>query len=208
MYVSTNGGGLWTRRHNGVPNAVGTLPRSQVIRSANEFFVGLGNATNTLVGVYRTTNQGVSWSEFNNGVLLNSYTIRGLDIKTTGDTTIFSGAAHPTLPAGQGVFEYTWPPLAVGDPDPNLPAEFSLSQNYPNPFNPVTNISFDIPAASFVELSVFDVSGKEIMKLVNEQKTHGRYEVTFNAGNLSSGVYFYRLKAGEISRTMKMILVK
>jgi hypothetical protein len=210
MYVSTNGGGLWVRRHNGVPNAVGTLPRAQVIRngSSSEFFVGLGNATNTGIGVYRSTDQGLSWTQFNNGLMLNTYTVRGLDFKATGDTTIFAGVAHPTLPTGQGVFEYSLPLVGISDPDPWIPQEYSLYQNFPNPFNPVTNIEFVIPVNSYVKLRVFNSAGKEVKTLVDRQLGKGKYSVMFDGAEFSSGVYFYELKAGDYSSVKKMMFIK
>lgn len=89
-----------------------------------------------------------------------------------------------------------------------VPVEFSLSQNYPNPFNPATKISFDIPSGSMVSLKVFDIAGNEVITLVNEQKNAGSYSVSFNGSNLSSGIYLYRLQAGEFSFTRKMTLIK
>jgi hypothetical protein len=88
------------------------------------------------------------------------------------------------------------------------PENFSLSQNYPNPFNPVTNIKFAIPSTGFVKLVVFDVLGREVASLVNEEMTAGNYTVDFDASSLSSGVYFYRIDAGNFTQTKKMLLVK
>ncbi len=92
--------------------------------------------------------------------------------------------------------------------DKVLPTEFSLSQNYPNPFNPSTNINFSIPEASFVNLKIFDVLGKEVAILVNERLNAGNYNYNFNANGLPSGVYFYRLRAGSFVSTKKMILMR
>ncbi|MBX2975584.1 MAG: T9SS type A sorting domain-containing protein [Ignavibacteriaceae bacterium] len=89
-----------------------------------------------------------------------------------------------------------------------VPTEFSLSQNYPNPFNPSTKISYAIPATANVTLKVFDVVGNEVATLVNESKEPGNYEVTFEAGNLSNGVYFYELKANEFRVVKKLVLMK
>lgn len=89
-----------------------------------------------------------------------------------------------------------------------VPDKFSLKQNYPNPFNPATKINFEMKNSSFASLKVFDMTGKEIQQLVNENLTAGSYEVTFNSGNLNSGVYFYILKTNEFSETKKMMLVK
>src|SRR4030095_11540119 len=89
-----------------------------------------------------------------------------------------------------------------------IPKEFSLAQNYPNPFNPTTNIKFSVPKAGNVKLVVFDVLGKEVTTLVNGFQTAGNYVVDFNASTLSSGVYFYRLEAGDFTATKKMLLVK
>ena len=100
----------------------------------------------------------------------------------------------------------------------NKPFNFSLSQNYPNPFNPTTKIKFVIPQSAFVNLKVFDVLGREVATLVNEEKPAGSYEVEFsaqggsasgeNGSNLSSGIYFYKLNAGKYSSVKKMILLK
>ncbi|MCI0448593.1 MAG: T9SS type A sorting domain-containing protein [Chlorobi bacterium] len=89
-----------------------------------------------------------------------------------------------------------------------VPETFSLSQNYPNPFNPVTNVKFQIPKYGFVKLVVFDVLGREIETLVNEELSPGTYEVEWDASNYPSGVYYYKLTAQDFSETKKMVLVK
>jgi hypothetical protein len=91
-------------------------------------------------------------------------------------------------------------PLAVSD--------YKLSQNYPNPFNPVTVISYQVPVKSFVSLKVYDIIGREIQSLVNEEKDAGRYEIYFDASSLSSGVYFYKIKSDSYSEIKKMVLIK
>ncbi|RPI75211.1 MAG: T9SS C-terminal target domain-containing protein [Ignavibacteriales bacterium] len=90
----------------------------------------------------------------------------------------------------------------------NVPIKFSLKQNYPNPFNPSTTIKFSIPIAEFVALKIYDVLGSEVATLVNEEKPAGFYEVKFDASNLVSGFYFYRLQTGSFVETKKMMLVK
>jgi hypothetical protein len=90
----------------------------------------------------------------------------------------------------------------------SVPSKFALSQNYPNPFNPTTNISYQLPVSGHVSLKVFDLLGREVALLVNEQKFAGTYTATFNATNLSSGVYFYQLKIGNLVTTKKMLLMK
>jgi hypothetical protein len=85
---------------------------------------------------------------------------------------------------------------------------FQLLQNYPNPFNPTTTIKYSIPMDGFVKLSVFNALGEEVSALVNEVKPAGSYEVTFSAEQLASGIYYYRINAGEFSFTKKMILMK
>jgi hypothetical protein len=89
-----------------------------------------------------------------------------------------------------------------------VPSEFALSQNYPNPFNPSTKIDYDIATDGNVSVVLFDMSGREVAKLVNDFKTAGYYTVNFNASNLSSGMYFYRISANNFSQTKKMVLVK
>ncbi len=88
------------------------------------------------------------------------------------------------------------------------PVSFSLEQNYPNPFNPSTKISYSIPHKSFVTLKVYDPLGSIVSELVGEEKESGRYELDFNAVDLSSGVYFYKIEAGDFSEIKKMILLR
>jgi hypothetical protein len=93
------------------------------------------------------------------------------------------------------------------------PKDFLLSQNFPNPYNPSTKIKFEIPlnaemTSRVVFLKVFDVLGSEVRTLVNENLKPGVYEVEFNAADLPSGVYFYKLSSGQFVDTKKMILVK
>lgn len=89
-----------------------------------------------------------------------------------------------------------------------VPFEYSLSQNYPNPFNPVTHLEFGIPDLGFVSLKIYDILGREIKTLVNEIKPAGRYKIEFDGSNFASGVYFYRIEAGEFVQTKCMVLIK
>jgi len=88
------------------------------------------------------------------------------------------------------------------------PKKFTLLQNYPNPFNPSTTINFELPISNFVSLKVYDMMGKEVASLVNENKAAGFYSVKFDASKLSSGIYFYKIQAGDFSATKKLMLVK
>jgi Secretion system C-terminal sorting domain len=90
----------------------------------------------------------------------------------------------------------------------NVPAKYELSQNYPNPFNPTTNIDYTIPTSGFVTLKVFNILGQEVATLTNGYQKSGNYTATFNASNLASGVYLYRLEAGSVSITKKLVLLK
>jgi L-ascorbate metabolism protein UlaG (beta-lactamase superfamily) len=89
-----------------------------------------------------------------------------------------------------------------------LPNSFGLLQNYPNPFNPTTNIGFRISDFGFVTLKVYDILGKEIATLINEEKPAGSYSVSFNGSNLPSGVYIYRIQAGGFTQSRKLVLLK
>jgi hypothetical protein len=89
-----------------------------------------------------------------------------------------------------------------------IPNKFTVHQNFPNPFNPVTSVRFDIPKASNVEITVYDVMGKVVEIIGNENLLAGQYEVKWNAVNYASGLYFCKVQAGEFSQIKKMILAK
>ena len=96
----------------------------------------------------------------------------------------------------------------VRNGSPDLPVRFALRQNYPNPFNPTTVVSYELPQASEVKLVVYDVLGREVAVLVNERKLPGRYTVKFDATDVASGVYFYRLQAGSFVEVKKLVVLK
>ena len=89
-----------------------------------------------------------------------------------------------------------------------LPVAFKLHQNYPNPFNPSTTITYELPKASQVSLTVYDVLGREVSVLVNERRKAGVYEVKFDGSNLASGVYFYRMQAGDFVQSKRLLLLR
>jgi hypothetical protein len=121
-------------------------------------------------------------------------------------------ATASTSSMGTSSFAYLDKFTGVENKD-ELLKKFSLDQNYPNPFNPITKIKYTIPSEGTslmksVQLKVYDVLGNEVATLVNEEKRAGNYEITFNAANLPSGIYFYQLKAGEFVSTKKLMLLK
>ena len=98
--------------------------------------------------------------------------------------------------------------LPINEITVNLPVKYELKQNYPNPFNPTTNIIYEIPKSSFVRLNIYDALGRKIETLVNEKQPAGTYVVPLNAGEYSSGVYFYAITAGDFLSVKKMLLIK
>lgn len=111
---------------------------------------------------------------------------------------------------GKPIGALNWFGMIVGVKDylTEIPEDFELYQNYPNPFNPSTKIAYNLPSSSFVTLKVYNVLGKEIAVLVNEEQPSGLYELDYNASNLTSGVYFYKLETESFTKTNKMLLMK
>ncbi len=188
---STNGGLNWlTTTYLG-----GAMRGLCLDLSENIFTAGNG-------GVFKSTNDGVSFTNFG---LTNSsnHTISFQNKILVASSGTSNG----------GVWIYSDSLLGINEPANIIPEHFTLYQNYPNPFNPSTKIKFDIPSnvkseKSNVKIIVNDILGREIAVLVNQKLQPGYYEVEFNAENLTSGVYFYRLETQNYSQTRKMVLIK
>jgi hypothetical protein len=98
--------------------------------------------------------------------------------------------------------------ISVNNISSEIPSSYKLFQNYPNPFNPATKIRFDIPEYSFVKITVYDALGKEIAKPVYRVLNPGSYETEFNGNDLTTGIYFYKIEAGDFTETKKLVLIK
>jgi hypothetical protein len=104
-----------------------------------------------------------------------------------------------------GATDYLSPVEVTYEPKPN---DFALDQNYPNPFNPTTSIKYSLPEETHVKLTIYDLLGNEVKVLVDENKTAGTYTAKFNGSELTSGIYIYRLQAGDFVSTKRMALIK
>jgi endo-1,4-beta-xylanase len=106
-------------------------------------------------------------------------------------------------------FEFVLDSIGVtGTSEREIPGKFLLSQNYPNPFNPSTTIEYSVPKAAFVSVRMYDILGREVATLVNEKKQPGKYQVSWDASNMPSGVYFYRLQSGSYAASKKLLVLK
>jgi hypothetical protein len=133
-----------------------------------------------------------------------------IDFAIDGHAEHFAVAWQDNRTGNNEIFyaERNLPPLTSVNEDDNLPIKYQLDQNYPNPFNPTTNINYSLRDEQNVTLSVYDMLGRKVATLVNGVKQAGNYSVTFDASQLSSGIYYYTLKAGNFTSTKKMMLVK
>jgi len=113
-----------------------------------------------------------------------------------------------TCPYSNEVYTYRLLPGPITKETSSIPTLFALHANYPNPFNPITTIAFDIPKECYVTLTIYDVTGKVVKKLINERVKAGTYKVIWNASKYASGVYFLNLTSGNYSKTKKIILLK
>ncbi len=156
----------------------------------------------------RSTDVGVTW---------------GADTRLTNNS---AGSYDPSISVSGQVVHIVWKdnrdgneeiyykrdptgnPIGIININTEIPNQFSLSQNYPNPFNPMTVISFQLAVNSFASLKVYDLLGREVATLVNEELKPGTYEVDWSADKFASGVYYYKLTAGDYTETKKMVLIK
>lgn len=129
-------------------------------------------------------------------------------VNSNGEVSVCGYSVGNGTGRDYAVVKYSSNPTDVEETPRIIPLEFSLYQNYPNPFNPATKISFFIPQSSFVSLTVYEITGREVVNLINQQMNAGVYSAHFSAENLSSEIYFYRLQAGSFIQTKKMILMK
>jgi subtilisin family serine protease len=154
----------------------------------------ISSGTAPFTGTWRPSNPLTPF----NGLTVNGSWILGIDDMAAGDSGVLRAwciqVTYRTLVGGVGQVE--------------IPNYYSLAQNYPNPFNPNTIIKYSVPKAVNVKLTVYDILGKEVAVLVNETKQPGFYEAEFNASGLATGVYFYKIEAGEFNSVKKMMLVK
>ena len=118
---------------------------------------------------------------------------------------IYSTSRSLTYAKINGI-EYGTPSLVSNTK--TYPSVYMLRQSYPNPFNPITTISFSLPLKSFISLKIFDLLGREVATIVSEQLSAGNHAIKWNAVNMSSGIYFYRLQAGSFTETKKLVLLR
>lgn len=189
---TTNGGVNWVNITSNMPNIAAN---SVVLRTATPRMIIVG----TDIGVFQSVDEGASWVSFNSGMPVNEI----YDMKYKQSAGIILAATH-----GRGCWTFDLGSVLGTDPYSIIPKTFELSQNFPNPFNPETKIKFGLPKGGNVKISVYDVVGKQVEELVNSNFNAGTFEVTWNAANYSSGVYFYRLETEGFAETKQMILVK
>ncbi len=187
---TVDGGQLWQQENT---NTNAELRKIYFQNPDTGWVVGLGGV------LLNTKNGGDTWQKIQTGTNLNLYSVSVADnfIWVAGDSGLVMRGRTDLLNV-----------TSISSNHSNIISQYEIGQNYPNPFNPSTIINYEIPKSSLVTLKVYDVLGREVATLVNEEKQAGRYNVTFNASKYSSGVYFYRITAGDFSQIKKMVLLK
>ncbi len=213
---STDNGDTWTQINNGLPNSAVT---SIVINSEDHIFTAVGCAPyGGPDGVFKTINNAESWTPINYGLIDSCVLSLGINSEEYLFACTLDG----------GIYRSQNSTIISVEQINSIPHTYMLSQNYPNPFNPTTTIKYSIPYSSVIPnsvrdlstqipdqarndnviLKVYDILGREVATLVNQKQNPGIYEITWDAKNKPSGVYFYQLHTGDFRETKKMILLQ
>jgi hypothetical protein len=176
-----------------------------VIPSEKFVTTGSANYPGTGFGIYVFGDRGFVTTNFSTW---SEISLNGTNGGPVSDFATTQNYIFVTTPSG-GVFRRALSGITdASEAVANTPQGFDLSQNYPNPFNPSTKISYQLPAASYVTLKVYDVLGREVATLVDGVEEAGYKTATFGASNIAGGIYFYRLQAGTFTQTKKLILLR
>lgn len=189
LYRSADGGYTWEAIDTGLED----LTIYDLAATPNgELFVGTRP-----YGVLYSSDNGATWKAINTG--LPSLTLTALAISPDG---------YLYADIDQGIYRISLAQATAAENEAALPDGFALAQNYPNPFNPSTTIRYALPEATEVRLTVYDALGREVKRLVDGLQVAGEHEVVFEGQGLPSGVYVYRLTAGSVTQTRRMVLMK
>ncbi len=187
---TSDGGNTWSSS---------PLPYGEEIEDVHFISLKKGFAVGYYGSIFSTTDGGWTWQSDSHNSSVPLFSIS--EVRDNNVSNLWVGG-------DSFVVEYMNTATTRAEIVHSLPKQFLLNQNYPNPFNPSTIISYQLPTNGFVTLELFDILGRQVKTLVNERQTAGTHSVTFNASNLSSGVYFYRLTAGSYVQTKKLMLIK
>jgi photosystem II stability/assembly factor-like uncharacterized protein len=184
---TTNGGISWLRQASGTAYTLNAVSFADADRGIAVGWAGT---------IVRTTNGGVTWKYEHSGTGNELFAVSFVNPNAATVVDEWGGILRSTRE------------VAVEQVSDAMPTEYSLSQNFPNPFNLTTTIEFDVPKSGYITLKVYNVLGGEVATLVDDVLIPGRYAARFNAAGLASGVYFYRLQAGNFVQVRKMILLR
>jgi len=192
VFRSTDNGTNWSAVNNGFASNNREEVSSFAVYGTN-IFVGT-----YYDGIYLSTNNGTNWTSVNDGLSSNDFNLFQLFVS---GTILFAANTN------NSIWRHQLSEM-IDDKQNNLPTNFFLEQNYPNPFNPTTTINYSVPTASHVTIKVYDLLGRQVAILVNDNKPVGNYSIKIDGSKLLSGVYFYRMEAGSFSQTKKLLLLK
>jgi photosystem II stability/assembly factor-like uncharacterized protein len=231
LYLSTNYGNSWTAVDSGIVGSVYEIASCTSPSGSTSLYTATDN------GVFLSTDNAVSWKQINTRTayamaVISPYMFTGgdnssmtfstdngntwsyadtLPVKAGITSLLTDGKYVYAAPYQKGVWRRPIREIVNGiqiDKPHAMPASYSLKQNYPNPFNPTTVIEYSVPERTHVQLLVFNTLGQKVSELVNEEKNAGSYRATFTASHLTSGVYFYTIRAAGYTETKKLMLVK
>ncbi len=185
---STNSGSNWQLLTTGTTRFLRSISyvSSDVVYTAGELGI-----------ILKTTNGGGNWQNQPINITSELYSIHFTDSQN-GLATGQNGIILKTISGGIGINQIST----------EIPERFALYQNYPNPFNPSTVITFDLLNLSHIKLTIFDITGKVVERIVNEKLSAGKYDIEWEAGSCPSGVYFCKLETEKFSSAIKMIVLK
>ena len=189
VFRSTDNGENWTVVNNGLSFF---NEKYLIINKGGDLFFG------SKYGIYQSADKGDHWMQINSG--LQHTDIRCLAIDK--NDYLFAGTLYG------GVYRSINPSTASEQNNDILPFSFKLEQNYPNPFNPVTVISYRLAENSHVNLSIYNILGQKVETLLSEKQNSGKHSIEWDASGFSSGIYFYRIQAGDFIQTKRMLLIK